>query len=401
MEASNTPAQSDKNYALYQNAIFWVEVDRILPNPFQPRREFDEARLKELAESIRMYGLLQPITVTKKETLLENGGIKVEYELIAGERRLRASKLAGLLQIPVIIRSGEDTDQMKLELAIIENLQREDLNAVDRAYAFQKLNKDFGFTHRQIGLKMGKSREYVANTLRLLNLPEHILTYVKEGRVNEGHTRPLLMLNDRPEEQAVLVKEILLKKISVREAENIARRSAQEKVREKHKVNPEIISLERVLTESLGTRVVIETREVGGRVVISFFSPEDLHTLVSAIEKQKKQTFSRIDEKFEEEKISPSFIQKEEKTPSLLGEKEGDNSLSQERSDEEEKEVFLLSLKGNEGEIKEEKEVFISYPFTKGGTEEYSTTSSKEEEKEEVKNDSDDNDLYALRHFTI
>jgi ParB family transcriptional regulator, chromosome partitioning protein len=283
-----SPAENDRNYALYQNAIFWVEVERIVPNPFQPRRTFDEVQLKELAESIRMYGLLQPLTVTKREKELENGGIQVEYELIAGERRLRASKIAGLSQVPVIIRTGEESDQMKLELAIIENLQREDLNAVDRAEAFQKLYKDFGFTHKQIGLKMGKSREYVANTLRLLQLPEHIRTYVREGRVNEGHTRPLLMLNDKPQEQAVLVKEILIKKISVREAEKLARHSAQEKVRrDHHKLTPEIVSLERSLTETLGTRVTIEPRETGGRVVISFFSPEDLQALLQVISAER------------------------------------------------------------------------------------------------------------------
>jgi ParB family chromosome partitioning protein len=128
---------------IYRDSIFWVEVERIKPNPYQPRREFNLAKLKELAESIRMYGLLQPLTVTRNEIPREDGGIGVEYELIAGERRLRASKLAGIAQIPVIIRTGEETDQMKLELAIIENLQREDLNPVDRAKAFMKLHKEF------------------------------------------------------------------------------------------------------------------------------------------------------------------------------------------------------------------------------------------------------------------
>lgn len=268
---------------IYRDSIFWVEVDRISPNPFQPRREFDQAKLQELADSIRMYGLLQPLTVTRREIQRTDGGLTVEYELIAGERRLRASKLAGIQQVPVIIRSGEDDDRVKLELAIIENLQREDLNPVDRAQAFHKLYKDFGFTHVEIGKKMGKSREYVSNTLRLLTLPDDILQHLAEGRLVEGHTRPLLMLAHKPEEQAVLMKEILLKKLTVRESESIARRVAQDRVTAKHKIDPDILQVERVLTEKFGTRVTIEPREVGGRLVISFFSAQDLQALLDSM----------------------------------------------------------------------------------------------------------------------
>lgn len=268
---------------IYRDSIFWVEIERIKPNPYQPRREFDQEKLNGLAESIRMYGLLQPLTVTRNEITKDDGGIIVEYELIAGERRLRASKIAGLIQVPVIIRSGHDTDQMKLELAIIENLQREDLNPVDRAKAFMRLHKEFSFTHAEIGKKVGRSREYVTNTLRLLGLPESILGYLAEGRIVEGHTRPLLMLNDKPEEQAVLAKEILLKRLTVRESEVLARRSAQERVTARHKINPEILDLERKLTEKLGTRVQIEQREVGGKLVISFFSAEDLSALLESM----------------------------------------------------------------------------------------------------------------------
>jgi ParB family transcriptional regulator, chromosome partitioning protein len=273
---------------LFRDSIFWVEVERIKPNPYQPRREFDQGKLQELSESIRMYGLLQPLTVTRNEIPREDGGLVVEYELIAGERRLRASKLAGLSQVPVIIRVGEETDQMKLELAIIENLQREDLNPIDRAKAFEKLYKEFKFTHQEIGRKVGKSREYVSNTLRLLLLPEHLLTHLAEGKITEGHTRPLLMLNDRPEEQTVLAREILLKKLTVRESESLARRVAQDKVSAKHKINPDILALERALTEQLGTRVTIEPREVGGRVVISFFSADDLHALLDSMRVQSE-----------------------------------------------------------------------------------------------------------------
>ncbi|MBI5139161.1 ParB/RepB/Spo0J family partition protein, partial [Candidatus Nomurabacteria bacterium] len=159
---------------LYSNSIFWVETDKIKPNPFQPRRDFDEDRLRDLADSIKQYGVLQPLTVSRVEVEKDGGGLMTEYELIAGERRLRAAKIAGVSQVPVIIRTG-DTSLMKLELAIIENLQREDLNAVDRARAFLRLVSEFKFTHNEIAKKMGRSREYVSNSLRILSLPEEIL----------------------------------------------------------------------------------------------------------------------------------------------------------------------------------------------------------------------------------
>lgn len=269
---------------VYNDSIFWIETDRIHPNPYQPRREFDEQKLNELAESIRQYGLLQPITVTRKETELENGGLSVGYELISGERRLRAAKIAGLVQIPAIIRTAEDTEQMKLELAIIENLQREDLNAIDRAHAFKRLIDEFQFRHVDVGRRIGKSREYVSNSLRVLALPEEIQQAIGRNEISEGHTRSLLMLNHRPQEQEVLMKEIIMKKLSVREAEGIARRTAQEKVRNRAYINPDLMEIEKNLTEKLGTRVQIEPREVGGRLVISYFSRDDLNHIIEAMQ---------------------------------------------------------------------------------------------------------------------
>src|SRR6267154_869210 len=192
-----------------RDSIFWVEVDRIKPNPYQPRKVFDEMALASLAESIRQYGVLQPLTVTRKETMMPEEGIRVEYELIAGERRLRASKIAGIREVPVVIRSGEDNDRVKLELAIIENLQREDLNAVDRALAFQQLVNQFKLTHADVGKKVGKSREYVSNSLRILLLPQEMQDALKNGDISEGHTRPLLMLMDRDAEQKTLFKDIV------------------------------------------------------------------------------------------------------------------------------------------------------------------------------------------------
>ena len=272
----------------YSDSIFWVEVDRIKPNPFQPRRVFDEASLASLAESIRSYGVLQPLAVTRKEIEKPGEGILVEYELIAGERRLRAAKLAGIQQVPVVIRSGEDDDRMKLELAIIENLQREDLNAVDRARAFQRLVQEFGLKHVDIGKRVGKSREYVSNSLRILSLPQEMQDALSRSEISEGHTRPLLMLMDRPAEQKALFVEILTRKLNVRDAEQLARRVMPERTR-KSDLTPELLLLERELTEKLGTRVRIEKKEQGGKVTIDFFSVDDLAHIRSVLSSSEKK----------------------------------------------------------------------------------------------------------------
>ncbi len=268
----------------YNNAIFWVEVDKIKPNPFQPRREFDEAKLADLARSIRQYGVIQPLTVSRKEVERPDGGIAAEYELIAGERRLRAAKLAGVREVPVLIRAGLDDDKTKLELAIIENLQREDLNPIDRARAFDQLVKQFGFKHIDIAEKIGKSREYVSNTIRLLAMPEEMQRALADGKISEGHTRPLLMLSDRPQEQQTLFKEIMIRRVTVRDAENIARRIATDRVRKKEYLfSPEVLEMERQLSEALGTRVVIEPKESGGKLAIDYNSEEDLRTIFAQL----------------------------------------------------------------------------------------------------------------------
>jgi ParB family chromosome partitioning protein len=257
------------------DSIFWVEVERIKPNPFQPRKVFDEMALASLAESIRQYGVLQPLVVTRKEIERPDKGISVEYELIAGERRLRAAMLAGIAQVPVVIRHGEDDDRMKLELAIIENLQREDLNPIDRALAFQQLVSQFGLKHAEVGKRVGKSREYVSNTLRILLMPQEMQEALRNNQITEGHTRPLLMLIDKPAEQKTLFQEIITRHLTVRDSEQVARRIAVDKAR-KTDLTPELLLLERELTERLGTRVRIEKKDQGGKVLIDFFSVDDL-----------------------------------------------------------------------------------------------------------------------------
>ncbi len=307
------------------DSIFWVDVEKIVPNPYQPRREFDPEKLKELSESIRMYGVLQPLTVSRSEVELENGGLRTEYELIAGERRLRASKLAGISQVPVLIREGEESEQEKLELAIIENLQREDLNAVDRALAFKQLAEQFGMPHSQVAKKVGRSREYVSNSIRLLNLPEVILEALKRAELNEGHARTLLMLNDRPEEQDTVFREILLKKLSVREVERIARKIATDKVRKKdwQGSDPMLIAKEKEFTETLGTRVQIAKTDFGGKLTIDYFSEEDLDHLLELL---------RTNQAVPKSALAISAIAEEVETPGTVDEEtnalEGATGLS-------------------------------------------------------------------------
>ncbi len=298
---------------LYTNSVFLIEVDKIHPNPFQPRREFEMGPLKDLADSIRQYGVLQPLTVSRVERETPDGGMMAEYELIAGERRLRAAKIAGLTQVPAIIRVGDD-NMMKLELAIIENLQREDLNPVERARSFQRLATEFNLTHAQIGQKMGKSRVYVSNTLRILSLPEEILDALSAGKINEGHTRPLMTLSGRPEEQTTLFKEIIFRKISVREAERIARRIAVEKIKKKSLLpNAELLVIEKQLQDTLGTRVHIEPKEEGGKITIDYFSNEDLDTIMAVLAKIQQEDEQGLRKDSLHENLSPEDKEKLEK----------------------------------------------------------------------------------------
>ena len=281
----------------YSNSIFLIEVGKISPNPFQPRKEFDEAALRSLAESINQDGVLQPLVVTRKEVEKPDGGLAVEYELIAGERRLRASKLAGLATVPAVIRVGEQSDKVKLEIAIIENLQREDLNPVDRAEAFKKLLQDFDYTQQEVATKIGMSREYVSNSVRILMLPPEILEALRKGEISEGHTRPLLMLADRKAEQGVLYKDILTRRLTVREAERMARNIAIEKQRRLDKSeNPEMLEAEERLREQLGTGVEIVKRPVGGKIVIDFYSAEDLKVILAKLEQNSPPSLGPVPE---------------------------------------------------------------------------------------------------------
>ena len=332
----------------YNNSIFWIEVEKIKPNPFQPRIEFDEARLNDLALSIRQYGVLQPLVVTRREFEKPEGGLAVEYELISGERRLRASKIAGLTQVPAIIKTGENDNKLKLELAIIENLQREDLNPVDRAKAFKKLADEFGLKHAEIGQKVGKSREYVSNSIRLLMMPEEMQIALSEGKISEGHTRPLLMLIDRPEEQLVLFKEIMLKRMTVRETEGIARRIAFVKIRKHDKViAPDIVEMEEKLTEALGTRVSIEAKEKGGKIHIDYFNESDLRNILERIKESFEEKMKELKAVSAEQKDDISnataLLVEEDVAPEVTPAVTLDDRSSEEKKKFEEEEFYDIN----------------------------------------------------------
>ncbi len=195
-------------------AVFHIEVDKIQPNPHQPRKSFDDAALAELASSVREFGVIQPIIVTKVEREMAYGTV-IEYQLIAGERRLRAAKLAGLPTVPAIVRRAPE-ERERFEMAIVENIQRADLSPIDAARSYAKLQEKFGMTQREIAVRIGKSREVIANSLRLLNLPTDIQDAIGAGKLSESQGRVLLSAVD-PAQQRQLFQQVMTNNISVRE----------------------------------------------------------------------------------------------------------------------------------------------------------------------------------------
>lgn len=266
------------------DSIFWIELERIEANPFQPRREFDEGTLGELANSIREHGVLQPVLVTKREVETPTG-LDVRYQLIAGERRWRAAKLAGLSQIPAVIRRGMPDDRIKLELAIIENVQREDLNAMDRALAYKQLTDQFHLVQREIAMRIGKSREMVANTLRLLTLSPETQGALRGGKITEGHARAILMAGDDAGKQAEVYNAIVADRLNVREAESRARHIAGKPLTLRKRAaadetNPEMRAWTARLQDRFGTRVRLQRMGERGKIVVEFYSEEELRGLL-------------------------------------------------------------------------------------------------------------------------
>lgn len=247
-----------------------VQVKAIRPNPFQPRQDFDRETLEELADSIRQKGVLQPILVRSTEE---------GYELIAGERRLRAAKLAGLKAIPAIIYEIESDEDM-LELSIIENVQREDLNAIDTALAYRRLIDDCSLTQEDVSERVGKSRAAVANKIRLLGLPAEVQKKVRGGDLSEGHARALLGLPTR-KEQADLARRAIRQGLSVREVERLVRKLAdggggERKKKDTRDLSPRLQAILEEMQRALGTKVVLKGSEKKGSLRIEYYSADDL-----------------------------------------------------------------------------------------------------------------------------
>lgn len=276
-----------------REAVYLIEVDKIKPNPYQPRKNFDDESLKELADSIREYGILQPLIVSRieKET---DFGRRVEYQLIAGERRLRAAQLLGLERVPAIVRPSLE-ERQKLEAAIIENIQRADLNPLETARGFAKLADEFGLPQREIAERIGKSRAYVANMLRLLELPSEAQRALEEGKISESHARLLLTIQN-PEKQRALLGEILSRKLTVRETEILTRRILEMPLGQFVQKHQEVSvsdlgdalekEIERKLEEIFGTKVEVKKRGNKGKITINFFSEEELQEILKKLVKE-------------------------------------------------------------------------------------------------------------------
>jgi ParB family chromosome partitioning protein len=250
-----------------------IPVEKITPNPHQPRLHFDQEKLEELAQSIKEHGILQPLIVSP------NGE---SYELIAGERRFQAAKSIGLRTVPVIVRDA--TEQEKLELSIIENIQRHDLNPIEEAKAYSRLLDEFGMQQEAVAKKMGKSRSGVANTLRLLHLPIEIQRAVAEGKISEGHAKSLLAI-ENPEKQRAIFDLIIKEELTVRETEMKVRSvSVRSHIRTSATLNPEIIKRAEQLTQILGTKVKISPVGKGGKIIIEYYATEDLDGILRRLE---------------------------------------------------------------------------------------------------------------------
>jgi len=266
--------------------FFLCDIDKIETNPHQPRSNFDEEKLQQLAESIRERGIIQPLLVSS------SGGNR--YKLIAGERRLRAARLIGEEEVPVVIMETSGDDET-LELALIENIQRQDLNPIEEAIAYSRLIEEFRLTQEEVAHKVGRKRSTVTNTLRLLKLPESLQNDVVSSLISEGHARVLLRLKDNPLQMQEIRDRILKEDLSVRQTENLCRQAVQKKKPapvEKKKTRDELPvafcrSLSTQLTNQFNTKVRIVQNGTRGKLEIEYYSPDDLDRLISLVSDSK------------------------------------------------------------------------------------------------------------------
>lgn len=253
------------------STIIELDVDEIIPCRSQPRKNFSQSSLEELAASIREHGILQPVLVRQLDQ---------EYELIAGERRWRAARIAGMHNIPAVVK--ELDDMQVAEVGLIENLQREDLNIVEEAEAYRHMIERYQFTQDELAESIGKSRAHIANTMRLLNLPEEIVALLEEGKISAGHARALLSLESK-EEQIQQAREISAGKMSVRQVENKikAKRGREKKRRE---LDPDLQLIQNKLEQHFDTKVEIQTRRKGGDIIINYADEEQLERLLELLD---------------------------------------------------------------------------------------------------------------------
>jgi len=253
-----------------------IAVERIATSSFQPRTHFDAAALEELAQSMRSGGVVQPIVVRPMGD---------SYELVAGERRLRAARLAGLSQIPSVVRVL--SDEQALELSLIENIQREELSPLEQARAFERLSSDFALTQEDIAKRTGKDRTTVSNLMRLLRLPQEVHALMEEGKLTAGHARALLRLEDSAVLQRVLAKRMVTRRVSVRQAEEMVERRLPGAKKEKISapaLDPNVRAAQEAMERALGTKVrIVERKGGGGRVEIEYYSLDDLNRIYDAV----------------------------------------------------------------------------------------------------------------------
>lgn len=253
------------------NSINFISVSDIFPNSAQPRKRFDEAKLKALADSIKEHGVLQPIIVRPHAS---------RYEIVAGERRWRASKMAGLEEVPCIVH--DFTDRENMLMALIENMQREDLNPVEEANAFHEMMNMYGLTHEEISKTVGRSRPYITNSMRLLKLPQEVQELISEGKLSGGHARALAGVGDT-DEQLRLARLCVEKKLSVRQLEKMISNNESRSAKKGRTRDPEIKAAEERLTKIVGGRVSLPSSKKKGKIEIHFSSPEQLDSIIKKL----------------------------------------------------------------------------------------------------------------------
>lgn len=280
--ASLIPAKNSiKVTPKMQDNVFYVEVNKVRPNPSQPRKDFDKDSLNELAGSVKKYGILQPLLVSKVETETDRG-LDVEYELIAGERRWRAAQLANLPVVPVIIKNNFDEERLKLEVALVENIQRQDLSPLDEASAYARLASEFKLTQKDISSRVGKSREVVANAVRLLDLPADIKEALRSNKITRTHARALLAFKDQAKQKEIF-KQILSGNFAVREVESAAKEHKVAQKSASTPANSRFVDLEQNLAKNLGTTVLIRSGASGGNIIVKFSNLEELNKIAKTI----------------------------------------------------------------------------------------------------------------------